>query len=247
MMIRIIYDNNPFDDSLETSWGFACIIQDLPRTILFDTGGSGKILLSNMAKCGIKPEQIDAIVLSHIHSDHTGGLYEFLKENHNVEVFMPKISPANFKQKARQLCAGIVEIEKPCKICEGAWTTGVLDGEIEEQGLCLKTSKGVVVITGCAHPGIARISEAAKKHSKMPLFAVLGGFHMKDFSEEKIKRVIKGLENSGVRKVCPCHCSGSATRRLMKAAFRKGYLHSGAGAAITFKVESEGKAFARGI
>jgi len=224
IMIRIVYDNNPFDKRLETAWGFGCVIEGLSRTILFDTGGRGGILLSNMAKCDIKAEQIDAVVLSHIHGDHTGGLETFLKVNNNVRVFLPKSFPQNFKQQIRQSGIHVVETEGPCRICEGAWTTGVLDGGIKEQGLYIMTAKGLVVITGCAH-----------RHSKKTLFAVLGGFHMRDFSKSSIIKVIEQLKELGVQQVGPCHCSGDDTRKLMKEAFDEGYLSAGVGAEIIYE------------
>jgi len=239
IMIRIVYDNNPFDERLETAWGFACVIKGLSRTILFDTGGRGDILLSNMAKCDIKPEQIDVVVLSHIHGDHTGGLNEFLKKNSNAEIFLPKAFPDSFKGELRRMGASVVETIEPCKICDGAWTTGVLDSGIKEQGLYIMTAKGLVVITGCAHPGVVRLAEAARRHSKKPLFAVLGGFHMRNFSKSSIIKVIKQLKESGVQQAGPCHCSGDDTRKLMKEAFGEGYLSAGVGAGIIFEIAPE--------
>ena len=44
----------------------------------------------------------------------------------------------------------------------------------------LHTEKGVVVITGCAHPGIVEIVEASKKMLDADLLFVMGGFHLKD-------------------------------------------------------------------
>ena len=212
------------------------MIKGLSRTILFDTGGRGHILLSNMAKCDIKAEEIDAVVLSHIHDDHTGGLNEFLKKNNNVEIFLPKAFPDSFKGELRRVGASVVETTEPCKICDDAWTTGVLDSGIKEQGLYILTSKGVVVITGCAHTGIVHLSEAARRHSKKALFAVLGGFHMGGFSERSINKVIQELRELGIQKVGPCHCSGDDTRKLMKEAFGEGYLSAGVGAEMVFEI-----------
>ena len=235
IVLKIVCDNNPFDEQLKTAWGFGCMIKGLSRTILFDTGGSGKILLSNMARCDIKPEQIDAVVLSHFHSDHTGGLATFLKANSNVRAFLPKSFPESFKQMVRKTGASVTETIEPCRICEGAWTTGVLNSGIKEQGLYIVTPKGLVVITGCAHPGIVRLAGAAREHAEKPLFAVLGGFHMSAFSEKRIMDVIRELNRIGVKQVGPCHCSGKDTRRLMKEAFGKGYLPTGVGAEIVFE------------
>ena len=77
--IAIIYDNNEYDSRLTTAWGFSCIVRFPQKIILFDTGGDSAILLSNMVKLGINPEEINTVVLSHAHGDHTGGLNDFLK------------------------------------------------------------------------------------------------------------------------------------------------------------------------
>ncbi len=239
-MITIVYDNNPFDDRLETAWGFSCIIEGLPETILFDTGGNGRLLLSNMTKLGFSPEQIDIVVLSHIHADHTGGLDAFLKANRNVKVFMPKAFPYDFRHVVTQPGATVVETDQPCQVCDGAWTTGVLGNGLEEQGLYLKTHEGLIVITGCAHPGIARIAKAAARHANMPVYAVLGGFHMGFASAREIRSVIDHFKEMNIQKVGPCHCSGDETRRLMKEAFRERYLHVGVGTRLALQEEGEG-------
>ena len=44
----MVYDNNPYKEGLTTSWGFACVIRGVEKTILFDTGGSSAVLLGNM-------------------------------------------------------------------------------------------------------------------------------------------------------------------------------------------------------
>lgn len=63
----IVYDHNPYEESLQTDWGFSCFVDGLEKFILFDTGANGQILLSNMEKLGIQPEDIDVVVLSHAH------------------------------------------------------------------------------------------------------------------------------------------------------------------------------------
>ena len=87
--ITVICDNYPYKEGLNTSWGFSCLIKGLEKTILFDTGVSGTILLANMTKLGIHPEDIDLVVLSHDHDDHVGGLPGFLEKYHDVTVYFP--------------------------------------------------------------------------------------------------------------------------------------------------------------
>ena len=235
LAVRIVYDNNPFDKRLTTAWGFGCVVTGLEKTILFDTGGDGRILLANMRACGIEPGEIDAVVLSHNHYDHTGGLGAFLEANSRVSVYLPKAFPEGFKRQVRGVGATVVETDEPHKICEGAWTTGVLAGGIPEQGLYLKGQQGLVVITGCAHPGIVEMVEAAKAHAGTRPDTVMGGFHMSGVSQRDVQGVIETFKDMGVAHVAPTHCSGDETRRWMKEAFGEGYRSAGAGARLTFQ------------
>jgi 7,8-dihydropterin-6-yl-methyl-4-(beta-D-ribofuranosyl)aminobenzene 5'-phosphate synthase len=93
LSITVSYDNNPYKERLTAAWGFSCVIRGTEKTILFDTGGDGSILLANMEELGINPKEIDLVVLSHIHGDHVGGLSSFLEKNPEVVVYLPKSFP----------------------------------------------------------------------------------------------------------------------------------------------------------
>ncbi len=68
--LSVVYNNVPLKAGLQTAWGFACLVELPDRTVLFDTGGNGSVLLSNMKAMGFSPEEVDAVVLSHLHGDH---------------------------------------------------------------------------------------------------------------------------------------------------------------------------------
>ncbi|MBP6941332.1 MAG: MBL fold metallo-hydrolase [Syntrophorhabdaceae bacterium] len=59
-------------------WGQSILVQTDGCTVLFDVGGSN-VALANADRLGIDLSKIDAIVLSHGHHDHTGGLCDVLK------------------------------------------------------------------------------------------------------------------------------------------------------------------------
>jgi 7,8-dihydropterin-6-yl-methyl-4-(beta-D-ribofuranosyl)aminobenzene 5'-phosphate synthase len=84
--VNILSDNYSCRSDLETGWGFSCLIKGTGKTLLFDTGGSGAKLMRNMGKMGIAPEEVEAVILSHIHADHAGGLEAFLRRNGDVTV-----------------------------------------------------------------------------------------------------------------------------------------------------------------
>ena len=75
MKIIIVYDNEA-NASLKSGWGFSCLIETKEK-ILFDTGDSGENLIYNLRQLNIKPENIAAVVISHNHWNHTGGLKKF--------------------------------------------------------------------------------------------------------------------------------------------------------------------------
>ncbi|MBE9546863.1 MAG: MBL fold metallo-hydrolase [Proteobacteria bacterium] len=233
--ILIVYDNNPYKDGLATAWGFSCVIRGLEKTILFDTGGDGSILLTNMRKLGIDPGEIDLVVLSHIHADHVGGLHSFLLKNHEVTVYLPKSFPGKFKDSVKKCGAKIVEVRKPLRICEQVYSTGELGTWIKEQSLIIHTDKGLVVITGCAHPGIVEIVKKAKDLVKDEVLLVMGGFHLVGESTDKIEKSVSGFKKLGVRYVGPCHCSGDTARRLFKKKYSEDFVNVGAGRLITME------------
>jgi 7,8-dihydropterin-6-yl-methyl-4-(beta-D-ribofuranosyl)aminobenzene 5'-phosphate synthase len=59
-------------------WGFSCLTQGLEQNILFDTGSNGESLQYNLKLMGLRAEDVQAVVLSHAHFDHTGGLDSLL-------------------------------------------------------------------------------------------------------------------------------------------------------------------------
>ena len=78
--ITILYNNVPHAPDCRCQWGFACLVRGAEETILFDTGGDGRVLLANMQRLGVDPGEIDCVVLSHSHGDHTGGVRELLPQ-----------------------------------------------------------------------------------------------------------------------------------------------------------------------
>jgi 7,8-dihydropterin-6-yl-methyl-4-(beta-D-ribofuranosyl)aminobenzene 5'-phosphate synthase len=155
--------------------------------LLFDTGADGETLIHNMQKLGIEPRRIGAIVISHAHGDHSGGLRKLLGMNTIAEIYVPASSVA--KVSGRK----VIKVRKPVEISETVFSTGELGGI--EQSLAVKTSKGVVVVAGCSHPGVGVILDAASYHGKV--YGILGGLHgFDDFSR---------LEDVNI--ICPCHCT----------------------------------------
>jgi 7,8-dihydropterin-6-yl-methyl-4-(beta-D-ribofuranosyl)aminobenzene 5'-phosphate synthase len=232
LKISIIYDNNPWDPRLKTAWGFSALVEYREHTLLFDTGGDGHILLENMQALRIDPARIQSIVLSHAHSDHTGGLSALLNSGYHPSVYLlPSFADA-YKRQVGQLTQ-IIEVAPGQFIADGILTTGEIEGNIPEQALAIHTSQGLVVITGCAHPGIVRITERVTELTSDPVYLVLGGFHLGNRSDTEIAAILANFRRLGVQKVAPCHCTGERAITMFSAEYGQAFVPAGVGTVIT--------------
>jgi 7,8-dihydropterin-6-yl-methyl-4-(beta-D-ribofuranosyl)aminobenzene 5'-phosphate synthase len=238
LTITITYDNNPYDDRLKTAWGFSCLLRLPEKTILFDTGGDSSILLDNMEQLQIDPKEIDVVVLSHIHGDHVGGLGGILNQNSDVTVYLPASFPQGLKEDIKLYGAEVQEVDEPRELFDGVYTTGELNGGIREQSLIVKTDEGLVIITGCAHPGVVNIVQRAREIAVDRVYLLLGGFHLGGASASQIDSIIDSFEQLEVERVAPCHCSGDTARRLFRDHYGEGYVECGVGRRVTLPPKS---------
>lgn len=232
LKLTVVFNNEPCDSSLETSWGFGCVVEGLDETILFDTGGDGKILLANMDKLEIDPGVISMVVLSHYHGDHTGGLSDFLRRNPRVAVWLPESFPDSFQASIRSAGAEVKTVGGPTGLFDGVHSTGEMGSSIIEQSLVLDTSRGLVVITGCAHPGIAGIVRKAGRLLNKRIYLVVGGFHLNSMTADEINGVIREFKEMGVQRVGATHCTGDQAIKMFRQAWGDDFVESGCGAVI---------------
>jgi 7,8-dihydropterin-6-yl-methyl-4-(beta-D-ribofuranosyl)aminobenzene 5'-phosphate synthase len=219
-----VYDNYQYNPELITGWGFGCVVKTKDKNILFDTGGDSPTLLGNMEKLEIDPKTIDIIVLSHIHGDHVDGLDGFLEKNPKVTVYIPSSFPSNFRKKIEKAGAKSVDVSSSIKISKNIGTTGELGTWIKEQSLIINSKKGLVIITGCSHPGIVNIVKTAKEITGQNIYLVIGGFHLLEASKVELKKRISNFRELGVTKVAPCHCSGDRARQLFGKEYKDDFI-----------------------
>src|SRR5665648_658871 len=86
MKILTLIENLVYKQGLVAEHGLAIYLETENRKILFDTGQTG-LFLQNAQKLGVDIEDIDTLILSHGHYDHTGGLYPFLEKNSKAKVY----------------------------------------------------------------------------------------------------------------------------------------------------------------
>ncbi|MHC4132508.1 MAG: MBL fold metallo-hydrolase [Planctomycetota bacterium] len=232
LAITIVFDNHSFKEGLDTAWGFSALITGAQKSILFDTGPDGEMLLRNMEKLGIDPMSIDTVVLSHKHPDHTGGLVDFLIKNRKAKVYVLNASGENLKNRVRACGAEVIALTEPVEICGGIYSTGQMGRLIKEQVLIINTNKGAVVIAGCSHPGILTIIQHAREIIEKEILLVLGGFHLEWITAGKVQKIITDFKQMQVKNIAPAHCTGKKAKSLLKDYYKENYIDIGVGSKI---------------
>ncbi len=230
--ITILYDNYVFAEGTQADWGFSCLIENTEKTILFDTGSDPDILMHNVGALKKDLSQIDVVVISHNHGDHTGGLSKVVQKTEHSDVYLPNSTPLEYMEKLED--AGVMVLWKKdfSQICKDAYLTGELGDNIREQSLILDTENGLVVITGCSHPGIVHIVRTVSNLFRKDIYMVLGGFHLLQHSKEHIREIIKEVKDLGVQKCGPTHCTGDEAIQLFKSSFGDDFIQLGTGQII---------------
>lgn len=236
LVMTIVYDNNAGPETLLAKWGFGCLIKGAEKTILFDTGGEGWALMANLHQLEFDPNEIDVVVLSHIHWDHVGGLGALAAERKGgLPVYVPSGFPQALLDHIRAVGNNPIEAADSKQICHGVRTTGTLgQGAIEEHGLCVRTRDGWTMITGCAHPGVHKMAAQADKVTGGPIQTVFGGFHMLQKPNSFIDGVVKRFETLGVGITAPTHCTGDPARNRFKEKLGDRCVLPGVGHVFTF-------------
>ena len=245
MEIITLVENYATKEGLKGEHGLSFLIKKDNYKILFDTGQSG-VLVENAKKLGVKLEDVDYLILSHGHYDHTGGLESFLKINSKAKVISHQKSLekrySNSTGKIREIGFRLekgyksyknefVFIEEDYKINEDikivANVEKITDFEMNEKKLFVKKNNEYVqdefldeinlviteknkdnIITGCSHRGIINIIKTIQKRDEKEINLIIGGFHLKGKSEERVKKTINELKKIKFERIETNHCTG---------------------------------------
>ena len=87
--VTILYEAFGKPSRLKKDWGYSALIEYGGKKILFDTGNNADWLKHNVEALGITLQDLDFVVLSHRHGDHTSGLSYLLSVNPEVAIYTP--------------------------------------------------------------------------------------------------------------------------------------------------------------
>lgn len=232
--ITILYDSFGKNSAMQKDWGFAAYIEFAGKRILFDAGNNADIFKQNSNSAKVDLSTVDFAVISHRHSDHTTGLNYLFEIHPNAPVYTP-LDHTN--TNALSNSANFIRINKTTEIFPNIFIISTTRdnpelSKLQELTLALKTSVGLILITGCSHPGILEIVATASKIDSR-IINIFGGLHLLRTPPKKISAIAAALKNDyKVKQISPGHCTGeSATREFLRI-FQNDYVYAGLGTVI---------------
>jgi 7,8-dihydropterin-6-yl-methyl-4-(beta-D-ribofuranosyl)aminobenzene 5'-phosphate synthase len=254
MKLTVLVDNNTLIDRyFFAEPGLSFLLEDSGIRVLFDTGYSD-IFLINARKMGLSLLDLDYLVLSHGHLDHSWGLGPLIRLF--TEAGIEKLPgrppvlvahPLAFESKKTEEIGEIGSLLTSKKLSEHfrlrlsstpLWLSEklVFLGEIprnftfeaeaavgyvkdsegnkipdllpDDTALVYRAEAGLVIITGCSHSGICNIAEYAKEVcGDSRILDIVGGFHLLEPSEERMRGTLEYLKKLGPGCVHACHCT----------------------------------------
>lgn len=227
--VTVIYDNYVHIKGMTADWGYSIVIEGLDSTIIFDTGAKPALFKSNFEKAGLDASAIDLLVISHEHYDHVGGIPAFVAMKTGINIIIPHSFPAGLKKKLVSYGLKPLLVDDAAMICNHLYSSGEFDFPLAEQALVLDTKDGLVVMTGCSHPGIVEMLREIKKTFNKEIRMVFGGFHLMNKSDSEMASIIGEMKSIGVVKCGATHCTGDKQIKLIREAFGENYFELGVG------------------
>ena len=260
LRVTVLADNCVAAVDLLAEHGLSMLIEADDWRILFDTG-QGKVLRANADALGIRLAPLDAVVLSHGHFDHTGGLAGLLREVSPSAIFLHPAAlaqkyakrenpphrsigiPESSRQALDAVQNRIVWTRSATEIVPGVWCTGeiprlpvngqaatgfFLDADLHEpdpmaddQALFIDTTRGLVVLAGCAHAGVVntldRVSALAGRTQGL---ALAGGLHLGRATDKELEASASAIGKRNFQVLAPCHCTGMGAQSYLRARFQ---------------------------
>lgn len=276
-LTTLIENHMDKEERCEWEHGLSILIESVDQEptvrLLMDTGQSG-IFYDNATKMGISLKDLSALLISHAHYDHAGGVKRLIEEETVRKMYVGKdffqgkyyqkkdgtmkdigiafsreelekkgVSVCEIKEDVQMIFPGVTiyrnfeqtvgyeQLNPRFFIKKEEYTKDFFTDEI---AVALDTEKGLVVIVGCSHPGIMNILRTIEKRSGKKICGVVGGTHLMEADEERLRKTIVDLKEMNINFIAVSHCTGEDNLETIKENFGEKFIFNCTGNVIRF-------------
>lgn len=253
--VTFVYgDREVTKPGLKRGWGFSALIKFDGKTILFNTAGNEDVLRNNFRVLGIKPQDLDAVVISHQHWEMYEALGFIMKNNPQTPVYTTGAVVNILRKEDPTWASNLHNVSMEKQFTPNIYFQNLKSGPrrggpfgIFEVHIILKTDKGLVIFQGCGHPQILNIAQKSKALTKVDKINLIAGGtrllrpgtriniedsnesfsvpQMNYYSDEYYLQLMADLKNTGVEYVMPTHCTLEPAEGVFKKVFDDKYIY----------------------
>ncbi len=256
--------------ALKSEHGISFFIEKDGHNLLFDTGQTGAFL-ENAEQLQIDLSNLEYVIISHGHYDHSGGLqaltelakkfelivgdgffnkkygyknnkYKFIGNNFDEQFLSKKDIPYRFvTEDITEIVSGIYVITNFPRIHKDEVINTrfklieddkyVNDSFKDEVLIAIDIPEGLVVLLGCSHPGMKNMLDSVQKLLGKPIYAVLGGTHLVEASDDSFDISMEYLNKSEMKVIGVSHCTGQKAMSNLSASNDR-YIHNRTGSIL---------------
>jgi Metal-dependent hydrolases of the beta-lactamase superfamily II len=232
MKIVVLSDDKTKRNNLLTKHSFSLYIERCGEAILFDLGVDSTVLEHNSSVLDVSIDIVDYVVISHEHTPHYGGFKYLSSQAPYMDVYIPFTTSESLGRILKLHGLKPIEVIKWTKLSNGVYVSKPYYGPPYEHFLVLNTEDGLIVVSGCLHPGINALVDVSRFFEKR-IKGIIGGLHLYKSPEDITKDfIVKLVDKVKPDFLIPLHCSGHRVIDLMKKTSVK-VIELGAGDSIT--------------
>lgn len=236
-------------------WGLSLYLEVGRVRILFDSGHKGTFS-QNATALGVNLDEVDFVVLSHHHWDHTGGLRSYDFNDKKKLVTHPRVPESVLAEQSLDLAANfeLTTSTEPLEFTPDIYYLGEIprlttfekgtyqdDPMPDDSAIAIRTDEGTIIVTGCSHAGMCNIAEYAKKITGQNIYGIIGGFHLFEDDPAAIEGSIAYCTAEKPAFLYPMHCVDHAAM----SAFYDNFKVRKYGAGDSFEVETQQRPYKR--
>ena len=111
----------------------------------------------------------------------------------------------------------------------------IQDDFSDEICIAIETTKGLIVLLGCSHPGVLNMMEEVHRLLGKPIYAVFGGTHLVEADAARVDQTLSSFKNMGVELLGLSHCTGADAENRIKSDCGVRSCHMAVGDVIFFE------------